>query len=44
MSSWALLQEADVDLCREKVSILAVTPCDWSEVDADDQGEEADCV
>lgn len=36
MSSWALLQEADVDLCREQVSILAVTPCDWSEVDADD--------
>lgn len=44
MSSWAFLQEADVDLCREQVSILAVTPCDWSEVDADDQGEGADCV
>lgn len=44
VSSWAFLQEADVDLCREQVSILAVTPCDWSEVDADDQGEEADCV
>lgn len=27
MSSWAFLQEADVALCREKVSILAVTPC-----------------
>lgn len=27
MSSWAFLQEADVDLCREKVSILAVAPC-----------------
>lgn len=27
MSSWPLLQEADVDLYREKVSILAVTPC-----------------
>lgn len=44
MSSWAFLQEADVALYREKVSILAITPCDWSEVDADDQGEEADCV
>lgn len=28
MSSWVLLQEeADVDLYREKVSILVVTPC-----------------
>lgn len=44
MSSWPLFQEADVALCREKVSILAVTPCDWSKVDADNQGEEADCV
>lgn len=45
MSSWVLLQEeADVDLYREKVSILAVTLCDWSKVDAGNQGEAADCV
>lgn len=27
MSSWAFLQEADVDLYSQQVSILAVTPC-----------------